>query len=197
MFNRFRNTWYPAQRRRISLANPSQDVLFYDDFSDGIYLDKYILSNPSYPFTEDAVNKRIKAAWGAWDLWTIQQFYIDFPIYIKYQFYSGSGGATDTCVQAYNAVNTLFYYASAYGSQYNYFCSWDSSGKVNWAPSVAWHTAELFFDNGLQTLWVDGTKRMTRNYYNIFPITQFSIIAHSNDYIGAPLIIQRASGVRT
>jgi hypothetical protein len=196
MFKRFRNEWYSAQRRRISAATPSSDILFFDDFADGIYLDKYTNIDPAYPYSEDAANRRIKAAWGAQGLKTIKPLFIDFPICISYSFYTGGGGATDNCVDA--NIASLFYYSTGYGSTYNWFCSWDSAGCLYWAPGAGlWHTAQIYIDNGLQTLWIDGTKRKTRNIYDIFPITAFNINARSNDYLGGPFTVTRVSGVMT
>ena len=67
---------------------------------------------------------------------------------------------------------------------------------MGWAPTAnAWHLVKFYLDEGIQTLWVDGVKRKTRNLVNIYPITYFMILARRYDYIGDHLAITRVSGV--
>ena len=100
MIKRYREVEDPTRHRRSSAAQPSSDNLYYDDFVDGIYFDKYTLTgSPSYPYTE--ASRRINAAsYSAQGLQLIQPLIVDFPICVEYYLWSGGTTSSDYMVQA-------------------------------------------------------------------------------------------------
>jgi hypothetical protein len=189
----------PGYRRRVNLCAEPIDVAFYDDFADGNYTDRWGLETPSYPMTETSgyVRQTTGTTVSGSQIRTIAPFYVDFPVKVEYSMYMDSGaGSHDGSVFLSGPLFTLFSYSASYGSQYNLFCGWAVAAQYGYTPSAGtWHSFELYGDEGIQTLWIDGVKRHTRNFYGVFPLTNLSI--NLQFYYVSAIKVSRVAAVRT
>lgn len=153
MYNRFRNDFQHARKRRSGLFEPNEQVLFYDDFLDGIYLNKY--------YTAGSYTESAGQIWGSGgELYTYAKFpYLD-SWKLTLGMYIGTAGENFVNIFDNGGFTSVFVYLT-YNLASTYFCDWVN--PLGWQPSVINHIVEIYYTPGLQTLWVDDVKRSTKN----------------------------------
>lgn len=188
MYNRFRNDFQHARKRRSGLFEPNEQVLFYDDFLDNNCLNKW---SDAGSHTESA--GQIWGPTSTGDLYT----YVKFPPLDSWKLtigmYTHSTSNSDNFINIYDigGLASVFYYGTSYSSANNFFCDWGTN--IGFAPSSgANHTIEIYYTPGLQTLWIDGVKRSTK-YLGIAYTREIGISmnARNNARNNGPIIFEK------